>query len=111
MATKKATKKKATKKKAPAAGAIVMEELSIPQKHRVQLHNTTNQVVNWTLSGGGSKEKGVMPGMASAVVRVNHAKSYKVTMWSDPAKKLSERCPPHGEAIYTGRKIACTIPI
>ena len=107
-----ATKKKATKKKSPAAGAIVLPEVNVPQKHRLQLHNITNKVVNWTVAGsGGIKERGTMPGMASSTVRVNHAKSYKVTMWSDPAKKLSERCPPHGEAIFTGRKIACTTPL
>ncbi|MCP5112708.1 MAG: hypothetical protein GY953_17930 [bacterium] len=110
MASKKATKRRTTKKKTSAAPETAIPETNIPRLQRIGFHNLTNKAVSWTASGGGCKEKGVTPPLGCSAVRLNYARSYRVTMWTDPAKKLTERCPPHGHAIFTGRKIIITVP-
>jgi len=112
MATKKAKKsaakpKKAAKKKTTAPA---VDECNLPERHQLHFHNTTTTPAYWSVSGGGSKEKGFMPPLGHSTVRVNHAKSYRVAMWTDPKSKCDCRVCPAGSVIFTGRRVVVTHP-
>ena len=113
MATKKAAKKKPAPKKPAGETAEAADhrgDSNVPAKHRIHLNNVTKRQANWAVQAKGIRERGVLPPLGHGTVRVDHARSYKLTMWSDSKKKAVEKAAPHTAAVYNGRQIVITYP-
>ena len=103
---KKALKPKVSRKEAASAG----EKKAPAAKVRIQLHNVSRGVANFSISGGGNKVRGVTPPEGQSTVRVDVAKRYKVTFWRKPDKKVACSLGPDDTAIFTGTKAHVTYP-
>lgn len=113
---KKADKKPASKAKSAepseaSPDALALMPLVPALKHELHVLNVTKSAANWTVSGGGQKQRGVTPPFCESTVRMEHAKKYKITFWGkDKKKKESADLGPDGSAIYNGRGVAVTHP-
>lgn len=114
---KKTSKKPASKAKSAEASAVASADTPplttlVPAvKHELHILNVTKSVANWTVTGGGQKQRGVTPPFCESTVRMEHAKKYKITFWGkDKKKKESADLGPDGSAIYNGRSVAVTHP-
>lgn len=113
---KKADKKPTSKAKSAAPSeaspnAPPLTPLVPAVKHELHVLNVTKSVANWTVTGGGQKQRGVTPPFCESTVRMEHAKKYKITFWGkDKKKKESADLGPDGSAIYNGRGVAVTHP-
>lgn len=111
-AKKKASKASSSKKK---AAAPPIESAEPQEKHPINLHNITNATVLWRISAKGQRVEGITPAMGQSRVRLDHAKSYRISFRKfDKSGKKGASCDcrvvPDGSAIFNGRKIHVTHP-